>query len=199
MAQDFQDLRDLKHLILDNVLSLFEAGPCRAVLCCPLLSSARRVAARAGRGGVGGRSRSSAPLHGLPETLPRLGLKGNAVRDVAEQELRGLKQLQVLNLRNSEISALELRALAGLQRLLHLCLDGHPWHCACALLRGTLSKCEGTLDTGLNVSTQDIWCGSPGMLERGNMQDYTLHTFCDDCGRRWSGQARSMAWDWAKA
>lgn len=81
----------------------------------------------------------------LPGTLARLDLKGNAIQDIAEKELKDLKQLQVLNLRNNKISALDLRALEGLHRLRYLYLDGNPWNCTCSLLRvREILKAKGT-------------------------------------------------------
>jgi hypothetical protein len=81
----------------------------------------------------------------LPKTLARLDLKGNAIQDIAERELKDLKQLQVLNLRNNKISALDLKALEGLPRLRHLYLDGNPWNCTCSLLRAReIFKAKGT-------------------------------------------------------
>ena len=81
----------------------------------------------------------------LPGTLARLDLKGNAIQDIAERELKDLKQLQVLNLRNNKISALDFKALEGLPRLRHLYLDGNPWNCTCSLLRAReVLKAKGT-------------------------------------------------------
>ncbi|NXW40129.1 NEPN protein, partial [Nyctiprogne leucopyga] len=131
-AQDFQGLQDLKHLFLDNnAVSMFEAG---ALQQCVQLSNLaleqnllisiplRRVNLRT----VGSQ---------LPDTLARLDLKGNDIEDVGEQELKDLKQLQVLNLRNNKISALDRKVLEYLPRLRHLYLDGNPWNCTCDLLR----------------------------------------------------------------
>lgn len=64
-----------------------------------------------------------------------MDLKGNDIEDVGEQELKDLKQLQVLNLRNNKISALDRKVLEYLPRLRHLYLDGNPWNCTCDLLR----------------------------------------------------------------
>ncbi|XP_073931821.1 nephrocan-like isoform X2 [Castor canadensis] len=131
-AQDFQDLRDLKHLFLDNnIVSLFEAG---ALQRCSQLSNLA----------LEQNLLLSIPLR-LPKTLARLDLKGNAIQDIAERELKDLKQLQVLNLRNNKISALDLKALEGLPRLRHLYLDGNPWNCTCSLLRAReIFKAKGT-------------------------------------------------------
>ncbi|XP_021483726.1 nephrocan [Meriones unguiculatus] len=131
-APEFQDLRDLKHLFLDNnVVSLFEAG---ALQRCSQLSNLA----------LEQNLLLYIPLR-LPKTLARLDLKGNAIQDMAERELRDLKQLQVLNLRNNKISALDLKALEGLPRLRHLYLDGNPWNCTCNLLRvREVLKAKGT-------------------------------------------------------
>ncbi|NXN30564.1 NEPN protein, partial [Nycticryphes semicollaris] len=128
-AQNFQGLQDLKHLFLDNnAVSVFEAG---ALQQCAQLSNLaleqnllisiplRQVNLRAGGSQV----------------LARLDLKGNDIEDVGEQELKDLKQLQVLNLRNNKISALDRKVLEYLPRLRHLYLDGNPWNCTCDLLR----------------------------------------------------------------
>ncbi|XP_008689393.2 nephrocan isoform X1 [Ursus maritimus] len=131
-AQDFQDLRDLKHLFLDNnIVSLFEAG---ALQMCSQLSNLA----------LEQNLLLSIPLR-LPGTLARLDLKGNAIQDIAERELKDLKQLQVLNLRNNKISALDLNVLEGLPRLRHLYLDGNPWNCTCSLVRAReILKAKGT-------------------------------------------------------
>ncbi|XP_004702084.1 nephrocan-like [Echinops telfairi] len=131
-VQDFQDLRDLKHLFLDNnLVSLFEAG---ALQRCSQLSNLA----------LEQNLLLSIPLR-LPGTLARLDLKGNAIQDIAERELKDLKQLQVLNLRNNKISALDFKALEGLPRLRHLYLDGNPWNCTCSLLRAReVLKARGT-------------------------------------------------------
>ncbi|XP_009575084.1 PREDICTED: asporin-like [Fulmarus glacialis] len=121
-AQDFQGLQDLKHLFLDNnAVSMFEAG---ALQHCAQLSNLA----------LEQNLLISIPLR-LPDTLARLDLKGNDIEDVGEQELKDLKQLQVLNLRNNKISALDRKVLEYLPRLRHLYLDGNPWNCTCDLLR----------------------------------------------------------------
>ncbi|XP_020827312.1 nephrocan-like [Phascolarctos cinereus] len=122
MFQDFQDLRDLKHLFLDNnMVSLFEVGALQRCVQFSNLALEQNLLL-------------SIPLR-LPDTLARLDLKGNAIQDIGEQELKDLKQLQVLNLRNNKISALDLKVLEGLPRLRYLYLDGNPWNCTCNLLR----------------------------------------------------------------
>ncbi|NXV05548.1 NEPN protein, partial [Cettia cetti] len=126
-AQDFQGLQDLKHLFLDNnAVSTFEAG---ALQQCAQLSNLA----------LEQNLLSSIPLRQVnlrtANTLARLDLKGNDIEDVGEQELKDLKQLQVLNLRNNKISVLDRKILEYLPRLRHLYLDGNPWNCTCDLLR----------------------------------------------------------------
>ncbi|NXA18892.1 NEPN protein, partial [Ibidorhyncha struthersii] len=126
-AQNFQGLQDLKHLFLDNnAVSMFEAG---ALQQCAQLSNLA----------LEQNLLVSIPLRQVnlrtADTLARLDLKGNDIEDVGEQELKDLKQLQVLNLRNNKISALDCKVLEYLPRLRHLYLDGNPWNCTCDLLR----------------------------------------------------------------
>ncbi|NWV70769.1 NEPN protein, partial [Malurus elegans] len=126
-AQNFQGLQDLKHFFLDNnAVSTFEAG---ALQQCAQLSNLA----------LEQNLLSSIPLRQVNlrtvDTLARLDLKGNDIEDVGEQELKDLKQLQVLNLRNNKISGLDRRVLEYLPRLRHLYLDGNPWNCTCDLLR----------------------------------------------------------------
>ncbi|NXT72360.1 NEPN protein, partial [Chaetops frenatus] len=126
-AQDFQGLQDLKHLFLDNnAVSRFEVG---ALQQCAQLSNLA----------LEQNLLSSIPLRQVnlrtADTLARLDLKGNDIEDVREQELKDLKQLQVLNLRNNKISLLDRKVLEYLPRLRHLYLDGNPWNCTCDLLR----------------------------------------------------------------
>ncbi|NXG77560.1 NEPN protein, partial [Baryphthengus martii] len=126
-AQNFQGLQDLKHLFLDNnAVRMFEAG---ALQQCAQLSNLA----------LEQNLLISIPLRQVnvrtADTLARLDLKGNDIEDVGEQELKDLKQLQVLNLRNNKISALDRKVLEYLPRLRHLYLDGNPWNCTCDLLR----------------------------------------------------------------
>ncbi|NWH71453.1 NEPN protein, partial [Piaya cayana] len=126
-AQEFQGLQELKHLFLDNnAVSMFEAG---ALQKCAQLSNLA----------LEQNLLISIPLRQVnlrtANTLARLDLKGNDIEDVGEQELKDLKLLQVLNLRNNKISALDRKVLEYLPRLRHLYLDGNPWNCTCDLLR----------------------------------------------------------------
>ncbi|NXU36759.1 NEPN protein, partial [Drymodes brunneopygia] len=126
-VQDFQGLQDLKHLFLDNnAVSTFEAGALQQCVQLSNLALEQNLL-------------SSIPLRQVnlrtADTLARLDLKGNDIEDVGEQELKDLKQLQVLNLRNNKISLLDRKVLEYLPRLRHLYLDGNPWNCTCDLLR----------------------------------------------------------------
>ncbi|NXQ59790.1 NEPN protein, partial [Anthoscopus minutus] len=126
-AQDFEGLQDLKHLFLDNnAVSTFEAG---ALQQCAQLSNLA----------LEQNLLSSIPQRQVnlrtADALARLDLKGNDIEDVGEQELKDLKQLQVLNLRNNKISLLDRKVLEYLPRLRYLYLDGNPWNCTCDLLR----------------------------------------------------------------
>ncbi|NWX11331.1 NEPN protein, partial [Caloenas nicobarica] len=126
-AQEFQGLQDLKHLFLDNnAVSTFEAGALQQCVQLSNLALEQNLLI-------------SIPLRQVnlraADTLARLDLKGNDIEDVGEQELKDLKQLQVLNLRNNKISALDQKVLEYLPRLRHLYLDGNPWNCTCNLLR----------------------------------------------------------------
>lgn len=69
----------------------------------------------------------------LPGTLVRLDLKGNNIGTIHERELRPLKRLQVLNIRNNRLSTLP--ALKLLSKLKVLYLDGNLWLCSCELLK----------------------------------------------------------------
>nr|XP_056712313.1 nephrocan-like [Euleptes europaea] len=121
-AQEFQNLQNLKHLFLDkNVVKSFEDG---ALQRCPLLSNLA----------LEQNLLTSIPLS-LPHTLARLDLKGNNIQRIQEQEVNNLRQLQVLNLRNNKITALDHGLLKHLPRLRHLYLDGNPWNCTCDLFR----------------------------------------------------------------
>ncbi|XP_077157221.1 nephrocan-like [Paroedura picta] len=121
-VQDFQNLQDLKHLFLDNnVVKMFEDG---ALQRCTLLSNLA----------LEQNLLNSIPLS-LPLTLARLDLKGNNIQRIQEQELKNLGQLQVLNLRNNKITALDHGLLKHLPRLRHLYLEGNPWNCTCALFQ----------------------------------------------------------------
>ncbi|NWX43374.1 NEPN protein, partial [Steatornis caripensis] len=126
-AQEFQGLQDLKHLFLDNnAVSMFEAGALQQCAQLSNLALEQNLLISIPQRQVNLRT---------ADTLARLDLKGNDIEDVGEQELKDLKQLQVLNLRNNKISALDRKVLEYLPRLRHLYLDGNPWNCTCDLLR----------------------------------------------------------------
>ncbi|XP_069461339.1 nephrocan-like [Ambystoma mexicanum] len=120
--QDFQGLQDLKHLFLDNnAISYFEGAALQRCAHLTNLALEQNLL-------------TAIPLR-LPVTLARLDLKGNHIEAIREQELMHLKQLQVLNLRNNKISALDRKVVECLPRLRHLYLDGNPWNCTCDLLK----------------------------------------------------------------
>ncbi|NXS57001.1 NEPN protein, partial [Brachypteracias leptosomus] len=160
-AQNFQGLQDLKHLFLDNnAVSVVEAG---ALQQCAQLSNLA----------LEQNLLISIPLRQVNlNTLARLDLKGNDIEDVGEQELKDLKQLQVLNLRNNKISALDRKVLEYLPRLRHLYLDGNPWNCTCDLLgtrRALVTK--GTDVRGGHCaapaeSRGESWMSSKKILQR---------------------------------
>ncbi|NXN54737.1 NEPN protein, partial [Rynchops niger] len=132
-GQDFQGLQDLKHLFLDNnAVSMFEAGALQQCAQLSNLALEQNLLISIPLRQV---NLMTAGSQVLPDTLARLDLKGNDIEDVGEQELKDLKQLQVLNLRNNKISALDRKVLEYLPRLRHLYLDGNPWNCTCDLLR----------------------------------------------------------------
>ncbi|XP_063146936.1 nephrocan-like [Candoia aspera] len=121
-AQEFQDLRNLNHLFLDNnIVTTFEDG---ALQKCTLLNNLA----------LEQNQLNSIPLK-LPHTLTRLDLKGNNVRSIKEQELTNLRHLKVLNLRNNKISTLDYKVLKHLPCLRYLYLEGNPWNCTCELLQ----------------------------------------------------------------
>ncbi|MBN3303252.1 ALS protein, partial [Amia calva] len=120
--QHLAGMKLLKHLFLENNnIQHIEAGALRN--CLHLTNLALE--------------QNSLPAipDGLPETLVRLDLKGNHIKVVGEQELKNLRRLQVLNLRNNKLSTLSLLALEMLPRLRKVYLDGNPWNCSCELLR----------------------------------------------------------------
>nr|XP_012315822.1 nephrocan-like [Aotus nancymaae] len=164
-AQDFQDLRDLKHLFLDNnIVSLFEAGALQRCSQLSNLALERNLLL-------------SIPLR-LPGTLARLDLKGNAIRDISEREVRDLKQLHVLNLRNNKISALDLKALESLPRLRHLYLDGNPWNCTCSRLKAReVLMAKGTDVRGGQCAAPAEQQGESWMSSKKIMRQYEHHLY----------------------
>uniref|UniRef100_A0A2K6TTL0 Nephrocan n=1 Tax=Saimiri boliviensis boliviensis TaxID=39432 RepID=A0A2K6TTL0_SAIBB len=162
-AQDFQDLRDLKHLFLDNnIVSFFEAGVLQRCSQLSNLALEQNLLL-------------SIPLR-LPGTLARLDLKGNAIRDISEREVRDIKELHVLNLRNNKISALDLKALDSLPRLRHLYLDGNPWNCTCSLLKAReVLMAKGTDVRGGQCATPAEWQGESWMSSKKIMRQCEHH------------------------
>ncbi|XP_006626389.3 nephrocan-like [Lepisosteus oculatus] len=120
--QELSGMNQLKHLFLENnLIHHFEAAALKNCLRLTSLALEQNFL--------------SAIPEGLPETLIRLDLKGNHIAVIQEQELKSLKRLQVLNLRNNKLSSLNAMALEMLPRLRKVYLDGNPWNCSCELLR----------------------------------------------------------------
>ncbi|XP_016353199.1 nephrocan-like [Sinocyclocheilus anshuiensis] len=116
--QQLAGMKLLKHLFLENnSIQNFEANALRN--CIQLTSLALE------------QNLLSAIPHGLPETLVRLDLKGNNIDTIHERELKPLRRLQVLNLRNNKLSTLPA---LNLPKLKLLYLYGNPWQCSCELL-----------------------------------------------------------------
>ncbi|KAM3930896.1 nephrocan-like [Leptodactylus fuscus] len=132
MVQDMKGLASLKHLFLDNNgMILFED---KALQWCVHLSNLAMEQ----------NLLTSVPL-GLPVTLSRLDLKGNKIDEVGVHDVKHLKHLRVLNLRNNKLTSIDDEVLESLPRLRHLYLDGNPWNCTCHLLKvRTLLLDKGT-------------------------------------------------------
>ncbi|XP_069830299.1 nephrocan-like [Dendropsophus ebraccatus] len=119
---NLKGLGGLKHLFLDNNgMIVFEN---KALQWCAHLSNLAMEQ----------NLLTSIPL-GLPDTLTRLDLKGNKIDHVGVHDIKHLKQLQVLNLRNNKLTSIDDGVLDSLPRLRHLYLDGNPWNCTCSLLK----------------------------------------------------------------
>ncbi|CAH2252022.1 nephrocan-like [Pelobates cultripes] len=118
---NFKNLQSLKHLFLDNnIVSRIDDNSFHWCVHLSNLAMEQNLL-------------TSLPL-GLPVTLTRLDLKGNKIEYIGESEVKGLRKLQVLNLRNNKISLLDHQVLECLPRLRHLYLEGNPWNCTCKLL-----------------------------------------------------------------
>ncbi|XP_056619812.1 nephrocan-like [Triplophysa dalaica] len=91
--QQLAGMNQLKHLFLENnTIRNFEAGAFRNCMQLSNLALEQNLL--------------SAIPNGLPETLVRLDLKENNIDTIHERELRPLRKLQVLNLRNNKLSSL---------------------------------------------------------------------------------------------
>uniref|UniRef100_A0A8C5QHS5 Uncharacterized protein n=1 Tax=Leptobrachium leishanense TaxID=445787 RepID=A0A8C5QHS5_9ANUR len=120
-VHSFKGLQSLKHLFLDNnVVSRVDDNSFQWCVHLSNLAMEQNLI-------------TSVP-RGLPVTLTRLDLKGNKIESIGESDVKGLRKLQVLNLRNNKISTLDPQVLECLPRLRHLYLDGNPWNCTCKLL-----------------------------------------------------------------
>ncbi|XP_017547957.1 nephrocan-like [Pygocentrus nattereri] len=146
--QQLSGMKQLRHLFLENnTIQHFESNALRNCLHLTNLALEQNLL-------------STFP-NGLPETLVRLDLKGNRIVTIEEHELKSLKRLQVLNLRNNGLSSLPVMSL--LPKLQMLYVDGNPWNCSCELLkvkRALLARdvdissdfCSETVHTSV-----DIW------------------------------------------
>ncbi|XP_073529648.1 nephrocan-like [Phyllobates terribilis] len=122
MVQDMKGLASLKHLFLDNNgMIVFED---KALQWCGHLSNLAME-----------QNLLTSIPSGLPVTLTRLDLKGNKIDQVGVHDVKQLKHLQVLNLRNNKLASIDDDVLESLPRLRHLYLDGNPWNCTCSLLK----------------------------------------------------------------
>uniref|UniRef100_A0AAY4AW15 Uncharacterized protein n=1 Tax=Denticeps clupeoides TaxID=299321 RepID=A0AAY4AW15_9TELE len=160
--QHLSAMRHLKHLFLENnTIKHFEGHALRS--CFQLTNLALE------------QNHLSTVPEGLPETLVRLDLKLNRIAAVGEKELRGLKRLQVLNLRNNRLTTLGLPALLHLPRLRRLYLDQNPWNCSCELLRVKRTL----LARGVDVAGE--LCHGPGHAPGGGWRASLLEQDrCED-------------------
>lgn len=120
--QEFSGVRGLKHLFLEynNITSI----DLDALQHCLQLSDLALE-----------QNHLSSFPKGLPDTLVRLDLKGNNIKDICKESVKNLKRLQVLNLRNNRLSSLAPEVFAYFPRLRRLYLDGNPWNCTCDLIK----------------------------------------------------------------
>ncbi|KAI4887676.1 hypothetical protein NFI96_014863, partial [Prochilodus magdalenae] len=146
--QHLSGMRSLRHLFLENnTIWHFESKALRNSLHLTNLALEQNIL-------------SSFP-DGLPETLVRLDLKGNHIVSIEERELKPLKRLQVLNLRNNRLSSLP--AMNLLPKLKTLYVEGNPWNCSCELLNVKTSLLARDVDISPDFcsetvySSVDIW------------------------------------------
>lgn len=93
-------------------------------------------------------------LSRLPESLVRLDLKSNRIATIQERELKPLKRLQVLNLRNNMLSSLP--AMSLLPRLRTLYLEGNLWNCTCELLKTKSALLARDVDMSTEFCTEPV-------------------------------------------
>uniref|UniRef100_A0A672Q3J1 Uncharacterized protein n=1 Tax=Sinocyclocheilus grahami TaxID=75366 RepID=A0A672Q3J1_SINGR len=119
--QQLAGMKLLKHVFLENnSIQKFEANALRNCIQLTSLALEQNLL-------------SAIPhVYVLPETLVRLDLKGNNIDTIHERELKPLRRLQVLYLRNNKLSTLPA---LNLPKLKVLYLDGNPWQCNCELIQ----------------------------------------------------------------
>uniref|UniRef100_A0A8B9KVS1 Nephrocan-like n=1 Tax=Astyanax mexicanus TaxID=7994 RepID=A0A8B9KVS1_ASTMX len=146
--QQLSGLKQLRHLFLENnTIRHFESNALRH--CAHLTNLALE------------KNLLSTFPNRLPETLVRLDLKGNNIAMIKEHELKSLKRLQVLNLRNNRLSSLP--AMNLLPKLRTLYVDGNPWNCSCDLFKVKRSLQARDVDISSDFCTEavqtsvDIW------------------------------------------
>ncbi|XP_072542301.1 nephrocan-like [Salminus brasiliensis] len=146
--QQLSGMRQLRHLFLENnTIRHFESNALRH--CAHLTNLALE------------QNLLSTFPNRLPETLIRLDLKGNRIIVIDEHELKSLKRLQVLNLRNNRLSTLP--ALRLLPNLKMLYVDGNPWNCSCELFKVKRSLLARDIDISSDFCSEtvqtsvDIW------------------------------------------
>ncbi|XP_036437973.1 nephrocan-like [Colossoma macropomum] len=146
--QQLSGMKQLRHLFLENnTIRHFESNALRNCLHLTNLALEQNLL-------------STFPNE-LPETLVRLDLKGNRIITIEEHELKSLKRLQVLNLRNNRLSSLP--AMSLLPKLQTLYVDGNPWNCSCELLKVKRSLLARDVDISSDFCSEtvhtsvDIW------------------------------------------
>ncbi|KAL6486583.1 hypothetical protein MHYP_G00059750 [Metynnis hypsauchen] len=146
--QQLSGMKQLRHLFLENnTIRHFENNALRNCLHLTNLALEQNLL-------------STFP-NGLPETLVRLDLKGNRIVTIEEHELKSLKRLQVLNLRNNRLSSLP--AMSLLPKLQMLYVDGNPWNCSCELLKVKRALLARDVDISSDLCSEtvhtsvDIW------------------------------------------
>ncbi|XP_044144734.1 nephrocan-like [Bufo gargarizans] len=165
-VQDMKGLASLKHLFLDNNgMIVFED---KALQGCGHLSNLAMEQ----------NLLTSLPL-GLPATLTRLDLKGNKIDHVGVHDVKELKHLQVLNLRNNKLTSIDDNVLESLPRLRHLHLDGNPWNCTCSLLKVRRLLLDKGTDIKEGQCAEPPYCRGERWMSSNTMlrQCETYYTF----------------------
>ncbi|XP_077137808.1 nephrocan-like [Ranitomeya variabilis] len=155
-VHDMKGLASLKHLFLDNNgMIVFED---KALQWCGHLSNLAMEQ----------NLLTSIPM-GLPVTLTRLDLKGNKIDQVGVHDVKHLKHLQVLNLRNNKLASIDDGVLESLPRLRHLYLDGNPWNCTCSLLKVRRLLIDKGTDIKEGQCAEPPYCRGEGWMSSNTM------------------------------